>query len=84
VAALGDHGLACLLANHGQVAAGADLKNALRVAQEVEELAAIYWGSLAIGGAQVLSGAAMAEVRQAFTDYGQQRQEDAAADCQKS
>lgn len=72
VAALGERGLACLLANHGQVAAGADLGGAMRVAQEVEELAAIYWGTLAIGGAQVLSGAAMAEVREAFTDYGRQ------------
>jgi len=72
VAALGSRGLACLLANHGQVAAGADLSRALRVAQEVEELAAIYCGSLAIGGAQVLSAESMAEVHRAFKVYGQQ------------
>jgi L-fuculose-phosphate aldolase len=72
VAALGDKGLACLLANHGQVAVGASLSQALRVAQEVEELAAIYCGCLAVGEARVLSGEAMAEVRAAFAHYGQQ------------
>jgi L-fuculose-phosphate aldolase len=72
VAALGSRGLACLLANHGQVAAGADLSRALRVAQEVEELAAIYCGSLAIGGAQILPAESMAEVHRAFKGYGQQ------------
>jgi L-fuculose-phosphate aldolase len=76
VAALGDNGMACLLANHGQVAAGPDLPRALKVAQEVEELAAMYWGVLAIGGGQVLSGDAMAEVREAFASYGQQRWEE--------
>ncbi len=81
VSALGGSGLACLLANHGQVAAGTDLPGALRVAQEVEELAAMYWGALAIGGGQVLSGEAMAEVRKAFANYGQQRQKDTRQDC---
>ncbi len=66
-------GLACLLANHGQIAAGVDLAQALKVATEVEELAAIYWGSLAIGGGQVLSDSNMEEVREAFATYGQQR-----------
>lgn len=70
--AMGEHGLACLLANHGQVAAGSDLAHALRVAQEVEELAAIYLGTLAVGGGEVLSDEAMAEVRAAFEMYGQQ------------
>ena len=72
VTALGDAGLACLLANHGQVAVGADLSQALRVAQEVEELAAIYCVSLAIGGVQILSAESMAEVHEAFKGYGQQ------------
>ena len=72
VTALGP-GRACLLANHGQIAAGEDLDRAFRVAQEVEELAAIYWGSLATGRGQVLSAQAMVDVHAAFTDYGQQR-----------
>jgi len=76
VSAFAGSGMACLLANHGQVAAGVDLAGALRVAQEVEELAAIYYGCLAIGGGEVLSADAMAEVREAFAGYGQQRQGD--------
>jgi L-fuculose-phosphate aldolase len=67
--------LASLLANHGQIAIGRDLDQAMRVASEVEELAAIYWGSLAIGGGQVLSPGQMLEVREAFSTYGQQREE---------
>ena len=65
-------GRACLLANHGLIAVGADLQQALRVAEEVEELAAIYWGCLAIGGGKSLSSAQMDEVRRAFGTYGQQ------------
>lgn len=66
--------LACLLANHGQIAIGHDIDQAMRVASEVEELAAIYWGTLAIGGGQVLTGSEMQEVQQAFATYGQQRE----------
>ena len=66
--------LACLLANHGQIAIGHDIEQAMRVASEVEELAAIYWGTLAIGGGQVLTGSEMQEVQQAFATYGQQRE----------
>jgi L-fuculose-phosphate aldolase len=65
--------LACLLANHGQIALGRSLEQALRVAVEVEELSAIYWGSLAIGGGHCLSSEEMEEVKKAFTGYGQQR-----------
>ncbi|MCB1680223.1 MAG: class II aldolase/adducin family protein [Halioglobus sp.] len=72
VTAMG-RGRACLLANHGQLAAGETLAQALRVAVEVEELAAIYWGSLAIGGAQVLSAQQMEAVRAKFAGYGQQQ-----------
>jgi len=65
--------LACLLANHGQMALGCSLDQALKVALEVEELSAIYWGSLAIGGGKCLSDGEMEEVKVAFTGYGQQR-----------
>ena len=46
----------------------------MRVAGEVEELAAIYWGNLAIGGGQNLNGRQMSEVLSAFKTYGQQRE----------
>ena len=65
--------LACLLANHGQMALGCSLDQALKVATEVEELSALYWGSLAIGGGHCLSEEEMEEVKVAFTGYGQQK-----------
>lgn len=65
--------LACLLANHGQIALGCSLQQALKVAVEVEELSAIFWGSLAIGGGHCLSDTEMDEVKVAFSGYGQQR-----------
>jgi L-fuculose-phosphate aldolase len=67
--------LATLLANHGQIAVGKDLDHALSVAIEVEELAAIYWGTLAIGGGYTLDSNQMAEVHAAFKTYGQQRED---------
>lgn len=66
--------LSTLLANHGQISIGEDLGEAMRVANEVEELASIYWGTLAIGGGQTLSAQDMAEVKDAFTNYGQQEE----------
>jgi hypothetical protein len=45
----------------------------MRVASEVEELAAIYWGSLAIGEEKALGTEQMGAVQEAFTSYGQQR-----------
>lgn len=63
---------ACLLANHGQLALGCDLTDALALAELVEELAHCYWGTLAIGGPVILDQQQMDEVCAAFTDYGQQ------------
>lgn len=67
--------LASLLANHGQIAIGHDLNEAMRVAREVEELASIYWGSLAIGGGRILNRHEMSDVKEAFTTYGQQAED---------
>ena len=67
--------LACLLANHGQMALGCSLDQALKVAIEVEELSALHWGSLAIGGGHCLSEEEMREAQFAFTSYGQQGKE---------
>jgi L-fuculose-phosphate aldolase len=64
---------ACLLANHGQIACGADLASALDLAREVEVLAAQYIATLQIGGGPILSPPAMAEVLDKFTTYGQQK-----------
>ncbi len=65
--------MACLLANHGQLAIGFDLKGALKLAVLVEEQAHCYWGTLAIGGPVLLEKAQMDAVMAAFADYGQQQ-----------
>jgi len=68
--------LACLLANHGQLAVGADLESALKLAELVEEQAHCYWGTLAIGGPVLLDKSQMNEVLTAFVSYGQQDKQD--------
>lgn len=64
--------LACLMANHGQLATGFTLEGAIKLAELVEELAHWHWGALAIGGPKLLSREQMDEVLTAFATYGQQ------------
>jgi L-fuculose-phosphate aldolase len=64
---------AALMANHGQVVLGRSLEAALSIAEEVEEQAAVYCGTLAIGGPVLLSDAEMATVLNQFKSYGQRR-----------
>lgn len=65
---------ACLMANHGLVAGGATLAQAMKVALEIEALCGIYLQALASGGEPVrLSQAEMAEVRARFRTYGRAR-----------
>ena len=64
---------ACLLANHGQIAIGSTLENALALAREIEELAAQYLATLLIGGPVVLGQEEMSEVLARFKNYGQPR-----------
>ncbi len=64
---------ACLMANHGLVAAGATLAQAMKVAQEVESLCGIYLQALAVGEPALLSSAEMAEVIGRFKTYGRAR-----------
>lgn len=63
---------ACLLANHGMIALGADLSAALALAGEVENLAAQYCAALAIGGVKILDEAQMQRVVEKFRTYGRQ------------
>lgn len=60
---------ACLLGNHGMIALGKDLADALSVAQEVEYLCELYWRTLQAGEPQILSAQQMHEVKQKFVDY---------------
>ncbi len=61
---------ACLLANHGMIAIGKDLKQALAITQEVETLCEQYWRALQIGQPYILSQQEMAEVFEQFKGYG--------------
>ncbi len=66
-------GHACLLANHGMVALGPTLPAALRLAAEVETLAAQYWHAAQLGAPHVLDRDELQRVRHRFTEYGQRR-----------
>jgi len=64
--------MACLLANHGVIAIGADLAAALALAGEVENLAAQYCAALAAGGVRILDEIEMSRVIEKFRTYGKQ------------
>ena len=61
---------ACLMANHGLVAAGATMARAMKVLQEVESLCEVYLKALAVGEPALLSREQMREVIARFRDYG--------------
>ena len=61
---------ACLLANHGLVAAGTDMAHAMKVVQEIESLCEVYLKALAVAEPALLSKASMAEVIERFRSYG--------------
>jgi len=63
---------ACLLGNHGMIALGSDLDDALAVAVEVENVCEIYWRALQAGKPHILTAQQMHEVKQKFTDYKKQ------------
>jgi len=72
VRALG-RGHACLMANHGMVALGDSLAAALRLAADVETLAAQYWHAAQLGQPHVLPRDELDRVRAQFASYGQRR-----------
>jgi len=63
---------ACLVANHGVIALGADLPAALALAGEVENLAAQYCTALSLGAVRILDDREMHEVTEKFRTYGKQ------------
>lgn len=71
LAALVDN-MACLLANHGQIALGEDLATAFRYAGEVENLAQQYCLSLLAGGPVLLDDEEMKINIEKFKTYGKQ------------
>ncbi len=60
---------ACLLGNHGMIALGKDLAEALSVAHEVEYLCEIYWRTLQAGEPRILTAQQMHEVKAKFVEY---------------
>lgn len=66
---------ACILANHGMIALGKDLGDALAVAVEVENTCEIYWRALQAGEPHILATQQMHEVRQNFADHKNPNQE---------
>lgn len=66
----------CLLANHGMIATGADLKRALWLAVELETLAKQYYLALAIGKPKILPAAEIGRVVEKFKDYGLRSKEE--------
>ncbi len=67
---------ACLLANHGMIAAGRSLAEAFRLAVEVETLAEQYLRLLAVGGPVLLTADELIAAKQQFADlrYGEPRE----------
>lgn len=64
---------ACFLAQHGLMAIGEGLDEAVAVAVEVEFLAGVFLSVAAIASPKVLSAGQMREVLERFKSYGQQR-----------
>ena len=62
---------ACLMANHGMIATGPNLKKALAMAVEVEKLSEMYWRVLQLGGGNMLSDSEMDTILEKFKGYGQ-------------
>ncbi|MEO6422764.1 MAG: class II aldolase/adducin family protein [Candidatus Nitrotoga sp.] len=60
---------ACLLANHGMIALGSDLADALTVAIEVEFLCELYWRALQAGEPHILTPRQIHDVQEKFVDY---------------
>jgi len=63
---------ACLMANHGQIAAAGNLAGALQLAWEIEELARQYCLTLQTGKPVLLDAAELDRVAARFREYGQQ------------
>jgi L-fuculose-phosphate aldolase len=63
---------ACLMAHHGMVVFGGDLKEALALAIEFEALCEQFWRVLQLGEPKLLSADEMLRVSEKFKDYGRQ------------
>ena len=62
---------AVLLANHGLVAVGTDMKNCFNVAEEIELVARIYYQTKTVGQPVLVGDEEMQRVVEKFSHYGQ-------------
>ena len=69
IAALQDR-KACLLGQHGMIAMGKTMADAMRIAIEVESLCEIYWRALQIRSPMLLNDQEMQQVIEKFKTYG--------------
>jgi L-fuculose-phosphate aldolase len=61
---------ACLLANHGMIAVGKSLDEALKLAVEIEELAKQYYLVLQLGDTNIICDEEMDKIIEKFKTYG--------------
>lgn len=61
---------ACLLANHGVLAAGHNIAEAFKIAVEVESLSEMYLKALSVGEPVLLNDAEFRAAQAKFADYG--------------
>lgn len=61
---------ACLLANHGMIAAGTDLAEAFKIAVEVETLSELYLRALQVGQPVLLTSDEFQAAQDRFSSYG--------------
>ena len=64
---------ACLMANHGLIAVGGSLEEALKVARDVEWVAELTCRAGSLGRPKVLARAELEQVIEKFATYGQPR-----------
>ena len=66
---------ACLIANHGLVSIGANLAEALQIAEEIEHLCQLYIEAKKLGEPNLLNQKQMIEVIDRFQTYGKWRKD---------
>ena len=71
VESLGEKYKAVLLANHGLLSCGRDIRGAFNVAEEVEYVAEVYFRTKAAGEPVIIPPAEMKRMEKAFETYGQ-------------
>lgn len=65
---------ACLLANHGMIAAGKNLAEAYRNTVELENLSELYLRALSVGAPVLLTADEFADAQRQFAGYGKPKQ----------